>query len=155
VAEVSRIGNILVLVQEVLKERYTTIEVDVDTFTELLLTLNGSHHGGLRHGVFGGSPLLILGILNELAELFVEVETDIEIEIVSLLIEMDQADTLGGHVSIFDYFPGNSEDEFSLGLYFGPVGIQECNGLLLERLVCNLIEVLKGFFVKFLGEGHL
>ena len=108
-AEVSRVGNILVLVEEVFKEGDTAVKVHVHVLTELLLTLDGSKHSGLRHGELGTGPFAVLGVLNELAKLFVEVQTNIKVKIATFLIQVDQADTLGGHISIFDHFPGNTK----------------------------------------------
>jgi hypothetical protein len=89
VAEISGVSNILVLVQEVLQEGDTTIEVHVDLISELLLSLNGGHHGG--HGAsVGGGEILVLGVLALLAELLIEIETNVEVEIISLVVLVDE-----------------------------------------------------------------
>jgi hypothetical protein len=103
--EVSRVGDAVVLVEEVLEEGHTAVEVDVDAVPELLLALDGRHHDGLGHLVGGRGPLAVLGVLDELAELLVEVETDVEIEIVTLLVEVAQRDALAVHVGILDHLP--------------------------------------------------
>jgi hypothetical protein len=107
-AEISRVGKALILVEQVLEERDTTIKVDIDLLAKLLLSLDGSHHGGLRDGVLGSGPGRVLGILQEAAELLVEVETNVEVQIVTLLILVQQADTLGVHISVLDGFPSNA-----------------------------------------------
>jgi len=103
--EVSRVGDAVVLVEEVLEEGHTAVEVDVDAVPELLLALDGRHHDGLGHLERGRGPLAVLGVLDELAQLLVEVEADVEIEIVTLLVEVAQRDALAVHVGILDHLP--------------------------------------------------
>jgi hypothetical protein len=151
-AELGGVAAVTVLVEEVFEEGDTTIKVDVDLFTELGLTLESSHHFGLGASILGIGPLSVLGVLNKVAELLVEVETNVEIEIVTLIILEDQGDNLAMHISILDDFPCNSEDELGLVTNLGPVGVQEVNGLLGERLVANLIEIGKSLRRKFLDK---
>ncbi len=106
--EVSRIGKILVLVEKVLQHGDTTVKVDVHTFAQFLLALDGSHHCWLRDGIFRTSPVLVLGVVNELAQLLVEVERNVEIQISAFVVKMDQRNTLGSHISIFNNFPSNA-----------------------------------------------
>ena len=82
--------------------------------------------------------------------MFIKIEADIEIEVVTLMVQVKQGDTLGVHVSCFDLLPGDAEDELGLRVNLGPISVQEGHRLLLESLGCHLIEVLEGFCVKFL-----
>jgi len=154
-AEISRVSNSTILVEEVLKERDTTIEVNIDLLTKLLLTLDGSHHLRLR-GREVVLPVSVLGIIKELAKLLIEVKTDIKVKILTLLILIEVLDTLGVHISILDHLPCDGEDEFSVVMNLRPVGIQESNSLLAEGLVADRGEVVKRLLVKLLHErGHL
>jgi len=153
-AEIGRVSDRTVLVEEVLKEGDTAIEVDIDLLAELLLTLDGSHHLGLRHGIVV-LPLGVLGVVEELAELLVEVETDIEVEISTLIVLIEVLDTLGVHIGVLHHLPGDGEDELGLGVDLGPVGVKESDGLLIEGLLADRAEVVKRFLVELLNErGH-
>jgi len=153
-AEVLRVGDVLVLVEEVLDEGDTAIEVDIDLLTELCLALDGSHHLGLAHGEVV-DPALVLGVVEELAELLVEVETDIELKVAALLVLVEVLDTLGVHIGVLDHLPRNGEDELSLGVDLRPVGVKEGNSLLAEGLLAHSLEVLHRLLVKLLSERHL
>jgi len=153
-AEVLRVGDVLVLVEEVLDEGDTAIEVDIDLLTELCLALDGSHHLGLAHGEVV-DPALVLGVVEELAELLVEVETDIELKVTALLVLVEVLDTLGVHIGVLDHLPRNGEDELSLGVDLRPVGVKEGNSLLAEGLLAHSLEVLHRLLVKLLSERHL
>ena len=48
-AEIGGVGKVTILMEKVLEEGNAAIEVDVDLFTDLLLSLNRSHHLGLRN----------------------------------------------------------------------------------------------------------
>jgi len=153
-AEVLGVSDALVLVEEVLDEGDTAIKVDIDLLTKLGLALDGSHHLGLRHGIVL-DPVGVLGVVEELAELLVEVETDIELKITALLVLVEVLNALGVHIGILDHLPCNREDKVSLGVDFSPVGIEEGNSLLAEGLLANSLEVSHSLLVKFLGERHV
>jgi len=104
-AEIGRVGHIVVLMKKVLEEGDATVKVDVNPLPELLLALDGGHHDWLRLGEGRGGPLAVLGILNELAQLLVEVEADVEVEIAALFIEMAQTDALAVHVGVLHELP--------------------------------------------------
>ena len=140
--------------EEVLQEGDATVKVDIDLLTELLLTADGSQHLGLRDGPLVLGPLLVLGFLEELAKLLVKVETEVQLHLVSLIVLVDELDTLGVHIGILDGLPGDSENELGLGSNLGPVGVQEVNGLLGERFLADHVEVVKGLLVKLLGKGR-
>jgi len=153
-AEISRVSNRTVLVEEVLKEGHTAIEVNIDLLTKLLLALDGSHHLRLRHGEVI-LPVSVLGVIEELAELLIEVETDIEVEISTLIILIEVLDTLGVHIGVLHHLPSDGEDELSLSVNLRPVGVKESDGLLIEGLLADLAEVVKRLLVKLLNErGH-
>lgn len=88
------------MVKEVLKERDTTIEVDIDLVAELLLTRNGGHLNRVRAGVV--SPLLVLGVLEELTKGLEKVKSHVEVKIVTLLVKVDVLDVSPTHVDHLD-----------------------------------------------------
>jgi hypothetical protein len=75
-----------------------------------LFSLEGSHHSGDR-ALVAVLPLGVLGLLAELAELFIEVQTNIEVEIVTLFVFVDQGDTLEVHIGVLDGFPSNANQK--------------------------------------------
>jgi hypothetical protein len=116
-----------------------------------LFSLEGSHHSGDR-ALVAFLPLGVLGLLAELAELFIEVQTNIEVEIVTLFVFVDQGDTLEVHIGVLDGFPSNAVDELGFILSLRPVSVQESDGLLREGLGANVVEELKGLRVQLLSE---
>jgi len=153
-AEIGRVSDCTILVEEVLKEGHTAIKVNIDLLTKLLLALDGSHHLRLRHGEVV-LPVGVLGVVEELAELLVEVETDIEVEVSTLIVLIEVLDTLGVHIGVLNHLPSDGEDELGLALDLGPVGVEEGDGLLVEGLLADSAEVVKRFLVKLLDErGH-
>ncbi len=152
--EVSRVGDAVVLVEEVLEEAHATVKVDIDPIPELLLALDGGEHLGLRLAEGGAGPVAVLGVLDELAELLVEVEADVEIEVDALLVEVTQRDTLAVHVGVLDQLPRHAEDEIGLVRRLPPVRVQEGHGLLREGLLAHVVEVGKRLRVELLGERH-
>jgi len=154
-AEIGRVSDCTILVEEVLKEGHTAIKVDIDLLTELLLALDGSHHLRLRHGEVV-LPVSVLGVVEELAELLVEVETDIEVEIGTLLVLIEVLDALGVHIGILHHLPCDREDEVGVVVDLRPVGVEEGDSLLAEGLLADSAEVVEGLLVKLLHErGHL
>jgi len=153
-AEISGVSDGTVLVEEVLKEGHTAIEVDIDLLTKLLLALDGSHHLRLRHGEVV-LPVRVLGVIEEFAELLIEVQTDIKVKICTLIVLIKVLNTLGVHIGVLDHLPSDSEDELGLGVNLGPVGVKESDSLLVEGLLADSAEVVKRFLIKLLHErGH-
>ena len=75
-----------------------------------MFSLEGGHHSG-DGALVTFLPLDVLGFLAELAELFIEVQTNIEVEIVTLFVFVHQGDTLEVHIGVLDHFPSNANEK--------------------------------------------
>jgi hypothetical protein len=68
---------------------------------------------------------------------------------------VDQRDPFGVHIRHLDRLPCDIENKLGLVPNFGPIGVQKSNSLLTERPGGDIVEKVKGFFVKFFYEGHV
>mmetsp|Transcript_25647 Transcript_25647/g.72615 ORF Transcript_25647/g.72615 Transcript_25647/m.72615 type:complete len:381 (+) Transcript_25647:14-1156(+) len=160
--ELSRVGDLAVLVEEVLEEGDLAVKVDVDLLAELLLAHDSGHHDGHGHAELGVvAPALAGGVVEHaLAEVLVKVEADVEVELDALLVEVDERDALGVHVGVLHGLPRDGEDEVGLVADLVPVRVEEGHGLLREGLAGHVIEEGDGLggealLERLLALGHL